>query len=119
MMAASGTEVVVDLLFFQRRAPGQEPAGAVWDELAEVLPATDGEGPLHANRYFAEHPEMVLGNARLDHQLLWPGLHLPRPWRGSAGAALMAAAIDRLPRGIHRPPVESTSGSAERRSVTA
>lgn len=33
MMAASGTEVVVDLLFFQRRAPGQEPGGAAWDEL--------------------------------------------------------------------------------------
>jgi adenine-specific DNA methylase len=56
MMAASGTEVVVDLLFFQRRAAGQAPGGAAWDTLAEVLPAADGEAALHANRYFAEHP---------------------------------------------------------------
>jgi len=61
MMAASGTEVVADLLFFQRRAAGQTAGGAAWDTLAEVLPAADGEGALHVNRYFAEHPEMVLG----------------------------------------------------------
>jgi hypothetical protein len=61
MSAASGTDVVGNLLFFQRRAPGQDPVGAAWDELAEVLPAADGEGALHVNRYFAEHPEMVLG----------------------------------------------------------
>ncbi len=38
MMAASGTEVVVDVLFFQKRAQGAEPAGAAWDGLREVAP---------------------------------------------------------------------------------
>ncbi|RYF09219.1 MAG: lactate dehydrogenase, partial [Deltaproteobacteria bacterium] len=99
MMAASGTEVVVDLLFFQRRAPGQEPAGAVWDELAEVLPATDGEGPLHANRYFAEHPEMVLGNHAWTTSSFGP-VYTCRAHGEDLRAALMVA-IDRLPRGIH------------------
>ncbi len=107
MMAASGTEVVVDLLFFQRRAPGQEPGGAAWDELAEVLPATDGEGPLHANRYYAEHPEMVLGTHAWTTSSYGP-VYTCRA-RGDDLQEAVAAAIDRLPRGIHHAPVESTS----------
>jgi N12 class adenine-specific DNA methylase len=61
MMATAGTEVVIDILVLRKRAADAEPAGARWDELAEVVPAEDGEASLSANRYFAEHPEMVLG----------------------------------------------------------
>ena len=61
MAADAGTEVVVDVLLFQRRQPGAKDAGAPWDTVVEVAADTDGEGTLHANRYFAEHPEMVLG----------------------------------------------------------
>ena len=61
MAADAGTEVVVDVLLFQRRQPGAQDHGAAWDTIVEVAPDTDGEGTLHANRYFAEHPEMVLG----------------------------------------------------------
>ena len=60
-MAAAGTDVVVDILFLQRRRPGQEPSGLLWDSVAEVVPAEDGEDALCINRYFAKHPEMVLG----------------------------------------------------------
>jgi len=105
MMAASGTEVVVDLLFFQRRAPGQEPGGAAWDELAEVLPAADGEPALQANRYFAEHPEMVLGTHRWTTSSYGP-VYTCRAHDENLTDAL-SAAIDRLPRGIHRPSAES------------
>ena len=62
MKADAGTEVVVDVLLFQRRQPGAEDTGAAWDAVAEVRSDTDGEGALHANRYFAENPEMVLGD---------------------------------------------------------
>lgn len=61
MAADAGTEVVVDVLLFQRRQLDAEDAGAPWDTVVEVAGDTDGEGTLHANRYFAEHPEMVLG----------------------------------------------------------
>ena len=61
MAADAGTEVVVDVLLFQRRQPGADDHGAAWDEVVEVAPDTDGEGALRANRYFADHPEMVLG----------------------------------------------------------
>ena len=106
MLAASGTEVVVDLLFFQRRAPGQEPGGAAWDALAEVLPATDGEGALHANRYFAEHPEMVLGTHAWTTSAYGP-VYTCRA-RGEGLQDALVAAIDRLPHGIHRPSGEAS-----------
>ncbi len=61
MLAAAGTEVVVDVLFFQRRRAEQAPGGAAWSDLVEVLPAEDGEAAVAVNCYFAEHPGMVLG----------------------------------------------------------
>ena len=107
MAAASGTDVVVDLLFFQRRAPDQPAAGAAWDSLAEVLPATAGEGALQANRYFAAHPEMVLGTHAWTTSAYGPA-YTCQPRDGDLAAALTTA-IDRLPRGLHHPSGESRS----------
>ena len=39
--AAAGTDVVVDVLFFRKRRPGDAPGGAAWETLAEVR-AADG-----------------------------------------------------------------------------
>lgn len=36
MRATAGTEVVIDILVFQRRAEGQEPRGEAWTDLVEV-----------------------------------------------------------------------------------
>jgi hypothetical protein len=38
----AGTEVVVDILFLQKRDAGTAPAGAAWDVLAEAVLAEDG-----------------------------------------------------------------------------
>jgi adenine-specific DNA methylase len=120
MMAASGTEVVVDLLFFQRRAPGQDAGGAAWDTLAEVLPAGD-DGALHANRYFAEHPEMVLGTHGWTTSPFGPVYTCRR--RSKTLEADLAEAIGRLPQGIHQASAESTlvrrAGSARIQVGTA
>jgi hypothetical protein len=76
MRASAGTEVVIDALVFQRRADGQARAGTAWIEVTSVACLmTDAEDEadvtdeadnaassvLQVNRYFAEHPEMVLG----------------------------------------------------------
>ncbi len=61
MMAASGTEVVVDVLLFQKREPGAAPNATQWDSLAEAVPEEDGEKALYVNRYFTDNPLMVLG----------------------------------------------------------
>jgi len=61
MLAASGTEVVVDVLMFQKRMPGMAANGIAWDSLMEVVPEEDGEKALYVNRYFTDNPVMVLG----------------------------------------------------------
>ena len=47
MRATAGTDVVIDVLVFQRRSAGQAPGGEAWIELAEVAitdPRVDGRG---------------------------------------------------------------------------
>jgi adenine-specific DNA methylase len=62
MRAAAGTDVVVDILFFQKRGPDEPAKPANWIDLAEAIPADDGEEAISNNRYFVDHPDMVLGS---------------------------------------------------------
>lgn len=61
----AGTDVGVDILFFRKRRDGDAPGDDTWLDLAEIHPATEHEGTIRVNRYFAEHPEMVLGEHAL------------------------------------------------------
>jgi adenine-specific DNA methylase len=91
MRATAGTDVVTDVLVFQRRAEGHAPNGTRWMNLVDIeldseashIPddeikplsdsypvdgASDQEEPrgarrstVEVNEYFAAHPEMVLG----------------------------------------------------------
>lgn len=62
MSEQAGTEVVVDVLFFKRTSTPDISAAAIWQDVAETQPASGaGEKPMLVNRYFLEHPEMVLG----------------------------------------------------------
>ena len=62
MRAAAGTDVVVDILFFQKRGPDEPAKPADWIDLAEVMAAQDGEEAISINRHFVERPDMVLGS---------------------------------------------------------
>lgn len=116
MRAAAGTEVVIDLLVFQRRAEGATAGGAAWIDLAPVANAVADEesddGALSpgilVNRYFAEHPEMVLGDHALRRGIYGPGLaHTCRPRKdGAALETLLSDALDRLPTDIVTAPAE-------------
>jgi len=59
--AASGTDVVTDIVVLRKRAPGTKQAGEPWLSLAPVA-TVDGEVAI--NEYFAAHPEMILGTLR-------------------------------------------------------
>ena len=102
MHATAGTEVVVDVLVFQRRAADQAPSGPAWTNLVEI--AVDGgdaeaedepyvpdaqsvpadadtterrhlrRGVVQINEYFAAHPEMVLGTHAQRRGIYGPGL---------------------------------------------
>lgn len=62
--AEAGTDVVVDILFFRKRLDGEPAGNDAWLDLAEVRAGTEDEA-IRINRYFAEHPEMVLGTHAL------------------------------------------------------
>lgn len=59
--ADAGTDVVVDILFFRRRKHGEAEGDLSWLELDEVRPATEDEGAIRVNRWFACHRRLVLG----------------------------------------------------------
>jgi N12 class adenine-specific DNA methylase len=128
MRASAGTEVVIDVLVFQRRETGESPASADWIDLAPVERATmdaDDEGDstddfdsasstIQVNRYFAEHPEMVLGVHALKRGIYGPApVYTCRPREdGAVLETLLIEALDRLPTGIFTAPPESTSDDA-------
>jgi N12 class adenine-specific DNA methylase/predicted RNA methylase len=108
MRATAGTDVVIDVVVFQRRADGQPPAGAAWIDLAPVEAAANDDGDdagasgIQVNRYFAEHPEMVLGDHTLKRGIYGPALtYTCRPRKdGPTLEALLTTVLDRLPSGI-------------------
>ena len=104
MHATAGTDVVVDILFLQKRDAGAEACGAAWDGLAEAVPAEDGEAALAINRYFVDHPEMVLGDHARTSSAYGP-VYTCRPVLATAGALadLLTQALDRLPRDLFKP----------------
>ena len=100
----AGTDVVVDILFLQRRDAGAAPAGASWDSLSEAVPAEDGDPALSINRYFVEHPEMALGTHARTTSAYGP-VYTLKPVVSTEGALsdLLAKALDRLPRDLFKP----------------
>jgi hypothetical protein len=104
MQASAGTEVVVDILFLEKRDAGAAPAGAAWDGLVEAVPAEGGEPTLSVNRYFLVHPEMVLGTHARTSSAYGP-VYTCRPLDATEAALAerLDQALDRLPRGLFRP----------------
>lgn len=90
-----GTAVVTDIVFLRRRAPG-EPAHHVDDTWLSVSPLSIEGVEVPVNRYFLNHPEMVLGNwSRKD--TLYGGEGYSLESNGELSQQL-GQAIDRLPK---------------------
>ncbi len=92
-----GTKVVTDIVFLRKRAPGEEirHADADWLQIGPV----DVEGiQVAVNRYFLNHPDMVLGSwSREDTLYGGEGFSV----KGSGALASdLERAITRLPEGV-------------------
>ena len=113
--ANAGTEVTTDILFLQKRSPGSASsrAGEAWRELARI---DTPDGAVSVNEYFVRHPEMMLGEMRLEGTMYRdrePTL------TGELSPVRLAQAVASLPQGIcaprdagpdrARPPPESNS----------
>ena len=101
--ANAGTEVTTDILFLRKRAPGQAPSGEAWHGLA---PIHTSDGEIEVNEYFARHPEMMLGEMKLEGTMYRgqePTL------AGQLSPALLAQAVTKLPAGAYVPRDEGRS----------
>lgn len=98
--ASAGTDVVVDILFFRKRKIGDAEGDLSWLDLDEVRPATDDEGAIRVNRWFATHPAFVLGTHALASGPFGEAYTcLPR--EGEDLGAALPAAINRLPEAVY------------------
>ncbi|WOS67294.1 DEAD/DEAH box helicase family protein [Sinorhizobium fredii] len=96
----AGTDVVVDILFFRKRKAGEPEGDVSWLDLEEVRPAVEDEGVIRVNRWFAQHPEFVLG----DHALTsgpFGETYTCRPRAGEELDAAVTAVVARLPEGLY------------------
>ncbi|WP_085026441.1 DEAD/DEAH box helicase family protein [Ensifer aridi] len=96
----AGTDVVVDILFFRKRKAGEAANDLAWLDLEEIRPATAEDGAIRVNRWFAQHPDSVLG----DHTLAsgpfgetYTCVARPGEWL----EPVLHEAIERLPEGIY------------------
>jgi N12 class adenine-specific DNA methylase len=92
--AREGTRVVTDIVFLRRRAPGAEAhhADLAW-LMVDSLTIEGAQVPI--NRYFLNHPEMVLGTWSRRDRLYEAGYSLTAS--GDLKEQLRAA-VERLPR---------------------
>ncbi len=96
----AGTDVVVDILFFRKRKPGEPDGDQSWLDVDEIRPATDDEGAIRVNRWFARHPDFVLG----AHALTFGPFgetYTCLPRAGEALEAALVAAIELLPADLY------------------
>ncbi|WP_421405380.1 N-6 DNA methylase [Agrobacterium fabrum] len=59
--ADAGTDVVTDILFFRKRRDGETTGSTSWLNLAEVAIAGEETEVVRVNRWFVDHPDLVLG----------------------------------------------------------
>ena len=97
----AGTQVVTDIIFLRKRAEGEEPGPMEWTKTATVnVPANEsGISTTVVNEYFAKHPEMMLGTLELGRGMY---SNAEQTLSGEVTPENLAAAVDKLPRGIYQ-----------------
>lgn len=95
--ANAGTEVTTDILFLQKRSPGQEPSQTRWKELGSI---DSPQGEIHLNEYFVRHPEMMPGQMKLEGTM-YRGAE--PTLEGKLTPEILAGALAKLPEGVFVP----------------
>ncbi len=96
----ANTEVTTDIVLLRKRLPGEAPKGPAWKGLGEITNSL-GE-PISLNEYFVAHPEMMLGEMRLEGRMYQRG-EPTLVGNGRDLAQQLAEAIALLPRDIFKP----------------
>jgi len=99
----ANTEVTADIVVLRKRLPGELPSGPAWKAGAEEITNSLGE-TIAINEYFAAHPEMMLGEMRLEGKMYGRGEPTLVSNRRDL-AEQLAEAIALLPRDVFKPEV--------------
>ncbi len=95
----ANTEVTTDIVMLRKRLPGELPSGSAWREVVEITNSAGEAIPV--NEYYAAHPEMMLGEMRLESRMY----ARPEPTLVGNGVPLeesLARAVARLPSDVFR-----------------
>jgi N12 class adenine-specific DNA methylase/adenine-specific DNA methylase len=96
----AGTDTIVDVLFFRKRKVGEAEGELLWLDVDEVRGATQDDGAIRVNRWFARHPDFVLG----DHAVTsgpFGETYTCRPRTGDDLETQLNAVIALLPKDIY------------------
>ncbi|MDO1585479.1 DEAD/DEAH box helicase family protein [Rhizobium oryzicola] len=96
----AGTDVVVDILFFRKRKPGEPEGNQLWLDVDEIRTAANDEGAIRVNRWFGRHPDFVLGTHALTSGPFGE-TYTCRPRDDEDLEAALAAAIDLMPADVY------------------
>lgn len=106
---AAGTDAITDLLILRRREPGASPQvdfTTTWE--SSIPTATGGTGrTLAINRYFADHPERVLGELVVGRGLYGEDLEVAGDLAtlpAAFASAVQAITTDAIRRGLDHAP---------------
>ena len=110
----AGTEVTTDIIFLRKRLPGEAQGDRTWIETAEVtMPNRTGQDIRgNTNRYFAEHPDMVLGEQGFFDKL-YENRYAVRSRKGVDFKAALEEAIGKLPVNVMSDWQTDNAGHAE------
>jgi N12 class adenine-specific DNA methylase len=105
----ANTEVTTDIVVLRKRLLGELPTGPAWREVG-VITNSEGES-IAVNEYFVAHPEMMLGEMRLEGRMYGRGeatlVGTDRPL-----ADQLTEAIARFPQAVFRAETRRTSPQA-------
>ncbi|MGN6553859.1 MAG: hypothetical protein ACTHLW_09070, partial [Verrucomicrobiota bacterium] len=94
----AGTEVTTDIVMLRKLRPGETPTGPAWKETDSY---TNDHGEAFVlNEYFAQRPEMMLGQMRLSSGMYGGNEPTLEPDGRNLAEALVEA-IERLPQNIY------------------
>jgi N12 class adenine-specific DNA methylase/adenine-specific DNA methylase len=118
--ADAGTDVVVDILFFRKRRSDEAVGDVSWADLVEVRAASEDKGAIRINRWFSDHPDLVLGDHALRRGIYGPDeTYTCLPRAGVDLDAALTTAILALPEALYDGEPEIIEADAEDENASA
>lgn len=128
-LKGAGTSVTTDILIFRKRKPGESSNGIGYTSTVQIGEGTyqengeDRTKPIMVNEYFANNPDMMLGEMMTAYDAGSGGLYsgASQTLKAKAGADLskeLSNAINKLPEGILSQSVSQNDKSEVRKATT-